>query len=160
MSLVHLHLALTHVPVVGLLAVLGLFLWALVRRNSEVARAAFAGLILVACVTGVVFLTGEPAEEAVEKLAGVTEDSIHEHEELAEAALVATLTLGVLALFAFVGYLKREIPRLAMAVAFTMTLIVSGLMGVTANLGGQIRHTEIAGSAPQGNESRGERDGR
>jgi hypothetical protein len=114
MSLVHLHLALTHVPVVGLLAALGLFLWALIRRNSEVARAGLAALVVIACITGLVFLTGEPAEEAVEKLAGVTEDSIHEHEELAEAALVATIALGTLALVAFVGYLRRDVPRGAM----------------------------------------------
>jgi len=150
MSLVHWHLALTHVPVVGLFAVLGLFFWALVRRNSEVARAGFAALVLIACVTAIVFLTGEPAEDAVEKLAGVTENSIDQHKELAEAAFGVTIGVGVLALLAFVGYLRREIPRWAVATGMVVTLGVSSLMAVTANLGGRIRHSEIGPSASAG----------
>ena len=135
MSLVHLHLALTHVPVVGLVVVLGLLLWALVRRSSEVARAGLAALVLIACATGLVFLTGEPAEEAVEELAGITEASIDRHKELAQAALAVTMGLGVLSLAAFGRFLRRDVPRWAIATLFVLTLGASGLMAVTANLG-------------------------
>ena len=40
---------------------------------------------------------------------------------------------------------RRVLPRAAMALSLLVVIAVAGLMGRTAYLGGQIRHTEIAG---------------
>lgn len=148
MSFVHLHLLLNHVPVIGMVFVLLLLAVALWRRSSEIGKLALSVVVGIALVTGIVFLTGEPAEEAVEHVAGVSESIIHQHEEAAEAALIGTGMAGVLSL-AFLGwYRRRELPRWVAAASLAVVLAVTGMMAWTANLGGQIRHSEIRGGAP------------
>lgn len=153
MSLVHLHLLLNHVPVIGLLfvlLVLGVALW---RRNSETGKLGIAMLVGIAAVTAVVFLTGEPAEEAVENFAGVSEMVIHQHEDAADAALIATSVAGVAALGLLLLYRRRELPRWAVSGTLALVLVGGGLMAWTANLGGQIRHSEIRTANVIPNES-------
>jgi hypothetical protein len=94
-----------------------------------------------------VFLTGEPAEEAVEGVAGVSESMIHPHEEAAEAALIVTGIAGVMALVALGAYRRRSLPRWLTGAAFTAALVSTTMLGWAANLGGRIRHTEIGGTA-------------
>ena len=146
MSLVHLHLLLNHVPVVGALVALILFAAALWLRDvvsTKFALAFTAGLAVVAIA---VYFTGEPAEEAVEHLAGVTKSAIHEHEEAAELTTIVIGVLGGLSLLALLWLRSRRAPRWMAAAGVVGTLAVSALMGWTANLGGQIRHTEIQGA--------------
>jgi nucleoside permease NupC len=150
MSLVHLHLLLNHVPVVGLLFVVLLLVLALSRRSSELGKTALGALAGLALVAAIVFLTGEPAEEAVEKVAGVSDAMIHSHEEAAETALVAIALTGGLALVALQWFRRRSLPRWIMTTALFVTLATGGIMAWTANLGGQIRHTEIGGGATSG----------
>lgn len=146
MSLVHLHLLLNHVPVVGALVALILFAAALLLRDvvsTKFVLAFTAGLAVVAIA---VYFTGEPAEEAVEHLAGVTKASIHEHEEAAELTTILIGVLGGLSLLALLWLRSRRAPRWMAAAGVVGTLAISALMGWTANLGGQIRHTEIQGA--------------
>ena len=51
MNWAHLHLALNHVPVIGLPIVLLLLAWAIVRRSAELLKASFGLIILLAVVT-------------------------------------------------------------------------------------------------------------
>ena len=146
MSPLHMHLVLNHVPVIGMIFVafiLGVALW---RRNDGIAKLGLVMIAGIGVVTAAVFLTGEPAEEAVEKLAGVAGSAIHDHEELAEAALGAAAIAGAMAIVLLAWARKRVLPRAAMALSLLVVIAVAGLMGRTAYLGGQIRHTEIAGA--------------
>ena len=157
MSLVHLHLMLNHVPVVGLILItllLGVALW---RNSSETAKVALAFAAAMAAVAAIVFLTGEPAEEAVEGIAGISEGAIHRHEEAAEGALWATLLAGAIGLVGLAVFWKRAMPRWTIGVAIAVMLGASGVMGWAANLGGQIRHTEIGTGAVSRSEP-GEND--
>ena len=155
MSIVHLHLILNHVPVVGMvfaLLILGVAAW---RRNDGMGRLGLAVMVGLAVVTATVFLTGEPAEEAVEEVAGVSEAMIHPHEEAAEAALIVTGIAGAMALVALGAYRRRALPRWLTGTAFMAALVSTTMLGWAANLGGQIRHTELGGtaSASSGEES-------
>ena len=157
MSIVHLHLILNHVPVIGMffvLLILGVAMW---RRDSAGGKLGLSVLVGLALITGLVFLTGEPAEEAVEDLAGVSEAMIHPHEEAAEAALIATGIVGALALVALAVFRRRALPRWIMGSALLATLVVSSLLGWTANLGGQVRHTEL-GASPAVDRDSDDRD--
>jgi hypothetical protein len=153
MSPVHLHLLLNHVPVVGMLFVVLILAVAFWRRDSAGGRLALVVLVGLAAVTAVVFLSGEPAEDAVEKLAGVSEAAIHPHEEAAKASLIAVGVAGGLALLALLAFWRRPLPRWTIGGALAVTLIVAVLFGWTANLGGRIRHSEIAGvTLPSGDD--------
>ena len=81
MTLVHLHLVLNHVPVVGTFVGIALLLVALARRSRELTLASFGVFVASAAVTVPVYLTGEPAEDRVERLAGVSGAVIERHEE-------------------------------------------------------------------------------
>ena len=147
MSLTHLHLMLNHVPVVGMLLVIALLAVALMRRSNELAKATFGVAVALALVSVVVFLTGEPAEESVENLPGVSEAVIEAHEE---AALFATIVIGVFgaaALGALAWFRRRAIPRWIAGAGLAAALVVGATMAWTANLGGEIRHSEIRSSA-------------
>jgi len=149
MSILHLHLVLNHVPVVGALFALLLFASAIVLRETVSTKFALGFTAAIAAVSVVVYFTGGAAEEAVEKLAGVTERSIERHEEAAELTTIAMSILGGLSLVALFVFRARKAPRWVAMAGLVGTVIVSTLMGWTANLGGQIRHTEIQGTSNQ-----------
>ena len=52
----------------------------MIRRSAELTRAAFVLLLVLASLTLVVQLTGEPAEELVEGLPGVLDSMVERHE--------------------------------------------------------------------------------
>jgi hypothetical protein len=147
MSVVHLHLLLNHVPVIG--AVLGVLILALavVRRNTDIGKLALGLFALIGAASIVVFLTGEPAEELVERLPDFSEAITERHEEAALVATIAMAAVGALALFLLGVFRHRPLARWAAPLTLVLALGATGLMGYAANLGGQVRHTEIrAGS--------------
>ena len=154
MNVVHLHLLLNHLPVLGSLFALLLFAGALYKRAVSV-RFALWFAVGLGAVALTVYLTGEPAADRVEKLLGVTEKTIDAHEEAAELATIIAGVLGSLALIALLLFRRREVPRWVAAAGLIGTLVLSTAMGWTANLGGQIRHTEIRGAPGMSSIDRG-----
>lgn len=144
MSAQHLHLLLTHVPVMAVLFSLPLIAFGIWRRNNTLIRTALVGFVLAALVTIPVFLTGEGAEEAVEHLPGVTEFYIEQHEESAERTLwlVEALGLGSLVLLVF-SIRGKELQLSVTGGLLLLGILTAVSIGQTANLGGQVRHTEI-----------------
>lgn len=153
----HAHLILNHIPVVGLGAAILLLLYAFVRSNDEMKKAALIGFVLLALAAIPVYLTGGEAEERVEHLPGVSEAIIEEHEEAATSSLIAIEILGALSLAGLVltrG--SRAVPRWLAVLSLGASIVVAGVMIRTANLGGQIRHTEIrSGYSEPGQEAGG-----
>lgn len=158
MNIVHVHLLLNHLPVVG--AFLGVVLlgFALLRRNSEMGKFALGLFAALATIAVVVFFTGEPAEELVEELPGFSDTITERHEELARISTIAMVGFGLLGIGALAVLRRRVLPRWVMAAGFVVALGIAGLMGATANLGGQIRHTEIRPSGLAGSGDRRETD--
>ncbi len=150
MTIVHIHLLLNHVPIVG--AALGavLLAYAVVRRSSEVAKVALALFAALAAVTVAVFFTGEPAEEAIEHMPGFSNAIVESHEELALVSTIAFAGLGALGLAALAYFRRRLLPRWVAATGLALSLTISAMMAVTANLGGQIRHSEIRAAVSPG----------
>jgi uncharacterized membrane protein len=149
MSILHLHLLLNHIPVIGALVAVILFGTAFFLREAVSTKFALAFTAGLAIVAVAVYFTGGAAEEAVENLAGVTGRSIERHEEAAELATVAIGILGGLSLIALFLFRGKRMPRWVALSGLVSTVIVSALMGWTANLGGQIRHTELRGTFSQ-----------
>lgn len=144
----HAHLILNHIPVVGLGAAILLLLYAFARRNDEMKKAALIGFVLLALVTIPVYLTGGEAEERVEHLPGVSDAFIEEHEEAATSSLIAIEILGALSLAGLVLTRRsRAVPKWLAVISLVASIIVAAVMVRTANLGGQIRHTEIRSGA-------------
>ena len=143
MSGAHIHLLLNHIPVIGVLIGFLVFALGVWRRNDSWTRLALGLFAAVALVALATMLTGESAEEVVEKLPGASESLIESHERAATLASIGAYVLGAVSLAALVWVRRRPIPRALTAAVLPVALLVSGLMAYTANLGGQIRHSEI-----------------
>ncbi len=145
MDATHLHLVLNHFPIIGTLIGLGILLYGFIRSSESVKQAALGTWILMALIAIPVFLTGEPAEETVEGLTGISESVIHDHEEAAEIAIWLMAGLGVLSL-ATLLLLKynQAFSKTLMLVTLVAAVITFGGMARTGYLGGQIRHSELS----------------
>lgn len=162
----HIHLLLNHIPVLGALFGLLLLLAALVRRNHPLLRVAYVVFIVSAIVAAPAFFTGEGAEDAVEGQPGVTEAVIDRHEDASKVALAAAIGLGLLSIGAVVQSVRSERTSPALGIVILLVSVATtGLMAWTANLGGEIRHTEIRSGAvsmageQQGGDEQGAAEG-
>ena len=157
MNAAHIHLMMTHLPIVGTFAGLGLLAFGLARKSQELKKAALGIFVFAALLAIPVYLTGEPAEDVVEKIARVSHASIERHEEAAVTAFTTLLALGAMAMFGLVWRRKQAIPSWFITIALAGSIVAAGMMAWTANLGGKVRHTEISGntdSTPPGTEER------
>jgi hypothetical protein len=68
MNAAYFHLVLNHIPVLGVLLGLALFLLALIPKSTEVRSVALWVFLLAALSAAPVFLTREPAEDLVERV--------------------------------------------------------------------------------------------
>jgi uncharacterized membrane protein len=145
MDLTHLHLILNHLPVVGIMFGFLILAWGVLRGYEEVKTVGLIFLVFTAFAALPVYLTGEPAEEAVEKLPGVSEQIIELHENSALLSLILAMATGVLAFFGliFKRFSAVNVTRFSMFAILFLSFVTGALMARTANLGGEIRHTEI-----------------
>jgi hypothetical protein len=77
-------------------------------------------------------------------LPGITESAIERHEDIAKIAMLAIGASGLLAAVAFfMERSGRALRRYVLAALLVVAFLAVGVVGYAANLGGQIRHTEI-----------------
>lgn len=144
MDAAHLHLILNHFPIAGMVFSVPILLIAWWRRNELLARTAFIAILLTGLVTIPTYLTGEPAEEMIEHLPGISERIIEIHEEAAERAIWSVGAAAIIAVVSlFLSIRRKATPRWAYPAVLVVILISVGAIGWTNNLGGQVRHPEI-----------------
>ncbi|MDX6767858.1 MAG: hypothetical protein SFU85_13835 [Candidatus Methylacidiphilales bacterium] len=146
----HLHIALNHLPIVGIPIGL-LILWVgTVFKTPPVQLTALGLIAAMALATAGVMYTGEEAEERFEKgliqpaLDGEGEGWLHEHEEAAEGLSWAIYLSGGLAVV--LAVVLTRWPRFALpsVLVFSawMIFVIVGTIRV-AEAGGKIRHPEF-----------------
>ena len=144
MNWAHVHLMLNHIPVVGIGFAVLLLAVSIARRSYELNTVALVFVILVSLWAIPAYLTGEPAEEVVEDMPGISEELIEEHEEQAEIAFIIVEVAGGLALITLIARRYSDKLGQKLVILTLLVLIISGgLIGWTANLGGKIHHEEI-----------------
>jgi uncharacterized membrane protein len=145
MDLVHAHLVLNHVPVVGLLFGLALLVAGVLKNSADLKAAGLWTFVIVGLLGVAVFLTGEPAEDAVENLSGVSHAMIERHEEAGEAASIALALLGTIAMATLLVRRFQTVTKGLIAITLLAAMGSMAVVGWTANLGGKIRHSERRG---------------
>ena len=144
MDQLHLHLIITHLPIFG--SILGAFVlgYALLTKSHHTKKAAYFLTLFSSLGACVSYATGEAAEEAVEKIPGVAESLIGQHESAAVYTLFALIGLGLLALIGLgLSYSKSKYSKSVATITLLVSLVSFGLVAWTGYLGGKIRHTEI-----------------
>jgi hypothetical protein len=144
MDATHAHLFLNHLPLIGAIICLCFIAYFMMKNNLQMTMLFLSCFVVIAVIAIPVFLTGDPAGETVKKIAGIEESVIENHEEAAWLSLVAIELTGALALLGIVLFRKREKLSSWFKYCFIILTLVSIVsLARTANLGGEIRHTEI-----------------
>lgn len=138
----HIHLLLTHVPVMGAIFGLLVLVYAMITKKQDAIKIGFGLFVVTGLVALAAYFSGEGAEEVVEHLAGVSEAAIEEHEEFAFFAMLGAAVLGSVSLLGIAFY-RRGIPNWLVNATLVLAIVVNGMLAWTANLGGLIRHPEI-----------------
>ena len=148
MNAAHWHLVVNHLPVVSVLFATAFLLLGIVRKSSGMIKIGMVVSVIVGLTAGAAFLSGDEAHEMLEKWPGIDHKIIHEHEESAETALIASIVLGVIALAAL-GFNEKKpaLKKITPIVALVAAILTSVLMAIAANKGGMIRHPEIRDGA-------------
>lgn len=144
----HLHLLVNHIPLFAVAFGTVALIWSMVRKSHEMKWAA-VGLFLIAGASVLIASeTGESAEDIAEKLPGVTEALIHNHEDAAEWAerWVVMLALMAVAIVVSEKFKKSWAKKIHYA-TLVVALFANTTLARTAFLGGQVRHTEIRDEA-------------
>ncbi len=144
MNAAHAHLILNHLPVSGFLIAIPILMIAGWKKNELLGRVGMSIVVMISLVMIPTFLTGEPAEELIEHLPGVSESFIEAHEEAAEKAIWFVGASGLAALAGLLGVFRKfSIPGGALPWVTLISLCAAGFLAWTNNLGGEIRHPEI-----------------
>lgn len=143
MNWAHIHLMINHFPVIGMIFAVLLLVHALMKKSEELTKAALGAFVLIALTAIPVYLTGEAAEDVVKRLPEVTETLINRHEEAASVALTLMMVAGVVSLAGLFLFRSRPLPKWFTIVVLVLALVTTSATGLTANLGGMVRHTEI-----------------
>lgn len=143
-----LHLLLNHFPTVAFSIGLVLFVVALFAKSNELKRASLVIFFLTAALTIATYVSGNDAQDAIKEEPGVSLALIQAHET---AALIAFVFMEITGFFAWLGLWLLRRPshpaRWNVAVVLILSIVTFGLMARAANIGGEIRHSEIQGTA-------------
>jgi hypothetical protein len=144
MNFDHLHLLLNHVPIIGFVIGLALFVASLAGRNIDLRRSAliiFAGVALVTIPT---FVSGVAADRAIANEAGISEGLVKRHEGAAMLGLWFVIATGGAAMAALWRFRRTPTgpPRADIVAVLLLSAIATGLMARTGNTGGDIRHPQ------------------
>jgi hypothetical protein len=144
----HVHLLLTHIPVIGIAAIIAFLVTGKIRGSREIEWASLQLFVALALLSIVVYLTGSPANHQMRDLPGISREVIHRHSTAADFAFWSLEVLGALCLAALYKFRTAEaVPSREITVLLALALAVFFLMAWTANLGGKIRHPEIGASS-------------
>lgn len=143
MNYAHLHLLLNHVPVIGSIVGLGLFLISFFGKNEDLRRSSYIIFAAIALLTIPAFLSGFGAQQMI-RGPGVSDALIRRHES---SALLSLWFMEVTGGLSLVGLWQSQRtacpPRWNVLAVLLFSLLTVGLMSRTGNTGGDIRHPEV-----------------
>lgn len=153
LSATHLHLLLNHVPTVGFVIGLGLFIIGLIAKSDHLRVASLVVLVGISLVTVPVFVTGGAAQQRIctpSNVPGPCPDEmvsrtlIEMHEGAAFLAMYLIFLVGGFAWLALWQHRRlQRIPAWNIAAIVIIAVIALGQVSLAATLGGEIRHPEI-----------------
>jgi uncharacterized membrane protein len=155
MNLAHIHLLLNHFPTIGFGIGLALFLVSLISKSEELKRTSLVVFFLIAALAIPTYMSGNAALETLcpgQELAcpqGVSIATIRAHED---AALWGYGFMELTGFIAWLGIwqfrLLSRVPKWNVVAVLLLSIMTFAVMARAANIGGEIRHSEIVSSPP------------
>ena len=142
-SAAHIHLVLCHVPFMAILFGLVWLTFGLWRGSRDIQMMALVMFVVPAILAVLLNRTGGAAMSTIKGLPELSDQVLEQHQAAAGMTLAGCFALGIMALAGLILFRSRTIPGWFGALLLACGLVVGGLVGWTANLGGQVRHSEI-----------------
>jgi uncharacterized membrane protein len=140
----HWHLVVNHFPIIFPIVGVIVMITGLISKSETVKRTALMIFIFGALAAIAAMSTGEGAEEVVEKINGVTENYIENHEETAEIFAILSYVLGGISLFGlWVSFKQKTFSSIISIGTLIFAFVLLFFAKQTGTTGGEIRHTEI-----------------
>jgi len=144
MDTTHLHLLLNHIPTIGFVVALGFYIISLIGGSDHLKQASLVLMVGIAFLTIPTYVTGNAAWDHIQSMDEMHKTAAETHEGAAFLALVFIEITGALAFLGLwsmrrIGTLSTASSSVILVFAFLSLILVAG----AANLGGEIRHTEI-----------------
>jgi hypothetical protein len=150
MNLAHLHISLNHLPIIGTLVTLALFLVAIAGNHDDLKQACLALFSIIALFAIPTYLSGPGAADAIKESQDVSMASIEAHQGAALLAFIFMEITGAIALFGLWRFSRTaknpwmsRPARLNLLAVLFFSIVTSVLMAIAGNTGGDIRHPEI-----------------
>jgi hypothetical protein len=141
---VEIHLAINHLPVMGLPFSAALLLAGIVFNNGEWRRAGLWTAVLTGIAVWFVYFSGGHAADAIEGLAGVSDQDVGRHASAAWRFACLTSFVGLAAAAALARDRSEPAPsERASAAVLALVFAAAAVGGWTARRGGLIRHPEL-----------------
>lgn len=144
MNEAHWHLVVNHLPIIFPLVGVIVMLTGLISKSEAVKRTAYLIFTIGALTAIAAMNTGEGAEDLVEKISGVSHESIESHEEAAETFAVLSYILGGLSLLGlWASFKEKSFSNFVAIGTLTFALVALFFARETGTTGGEIQHSEI-----------------
>jgi len=150
-NLIHVHLWLNHLPILGTLIALALFVLSLALDHDDLKQASLALFTLIALFAIPAYMSGNAAQVVLKDNPNVSMELIQAHQGSALVAFLFMELTGAVALFGLWRFSRSEknpwMERPAKSILFVvlvLAVITSGLMAIAGNTGGEIGHPEVA----------------
>lgn len=144
MDWVQIHLALNHVPVIGLPLLVMMLIAGWWRKSSEMIRLALWSLLVLAAAAIAIKFTGDFAAEQYGPRLAAAQNFVTRHEEAGDQVTTAVFFLGLLVATAlWLARRGRPISRWTMILVVSAGLVTCLLYARSAHTGGQISHPEL-----------------
>lgn len=140
----HWHLVVNHLPIIFPIVGVIVMVIGLISKSEAVKRTAFMIFMFGAVAAIAAMSTGEGAEEVVEKISGVSENYIENHEETAEVFAVLSYFLGGISILGlWASFKQKNFSSIITIGTLVFAFVVLFFAKQTGTTGGEIRHTEI-----------------
>ena len=143
-NLPHLHLLMNHVPTVGTVVAVGLFILGMARRSEHLQHAALEVFYLIALATLPVYLTGVAAQLEIQGRPDVSAAAIAAHHDAALLAFILIMLTGFVAWLALWQFRRHgRSARWTTGAMLLLAVLSLAVVAPAASVGGEIRHPEI-----------------
>jgi len=144
MNLAHLHIVLNHVPSLGMLLGLVLFIAALYKKSESLKKVSLQVIVIVALLALPTYLSGNAAQWMLQNRTDIPKAFVEAHQNAAMVTLGLMTITGTFAWFGLWQFRRYSRPGGGTTVAvLILSIFTTAAILQTASLGGLINHTEI-----------------
>jgi hypothetical protein len=153
MNLPHAHLLLNHLPIIGTMIALAIFLVSLAANRDDLKQAGLILFVLIALFAIPTYMTGSGARDTIQDTPGISMTMLEAHQGAALLAFIFMELTGLASLAALWRYSRgaknpknpwpSQSARITLWAVVVLAVVTSGLMAIAGNTGGDIRHSEI-----------------